>query len=153
MIPGWASSPGEGTGYPLQSSWVSLVAQLVKESACNTEDLRSIPGLGRSPGEGKSYPLQYSNLENFMDCIVRGVAKSRTQLSNFHSLTHYIQRKGPEFQLLLYFSSNQPGPHSQLFNNALKYSTVFAVSIFLTSSSKLAPVLPSWMQCLTTQRG
>ena len=43
-----------------------------------------IPGLGRSPGKGNSYPLQYSGLENFMDCIVHGVAKSRTQLSDFH---------------------------------------------------------------------
>ena len=29
-------------------------------------------------------PFQYSGLENFMDCIVHGVAKSRTRLSNFH---------------------------------------------------------------------
>ena len=55
-----------------------------KESACNTGDLGSIPGLGRYPGEGKGYPLQYSGLENSMDCIVHGVAKSRTWLSNFH---------------------------------------------------------------------
>ena len=43
-----------------------------------------IPGLGRSPGEGKGYPFQYSGLENSMDCIVHGVAKGQTQLSNFH---------------------------------------------------------------------
>ena len=49
-----------------------------KESACNVGDLGSIPGLGRSPGEGKGYPLQYSGLENSMDCIVCGVAKSWT---------------------------------------------------------------------------
>ena len=55
-----------------------------KESTCNAGDLGSIPGLGRSPGEGKGYPLQYSGLENSMDYIVHGVAKSRTQLSNFH---------------------------------------------------------------------
>ena len=55
-----------------------------KESACNAEDLGSIPGLGRPPEEGKGYPLQYSSLENSMDCIVYGVAKSRTRLSNFH---------------------------------------------------------------------
>ena len=30
LIPGLDSSPGEGTGYPLQYSWVSLVAQTVK---------------------------------------------------------------------------------------------------------------------------
>ena len=55
-----------------------------KESARNAGDLGSIPGLGRSPGEGKGYPLHYSDLEKFMDCIVHGVTKSRTQLSDFH---------------------------------------------------------------------
>ena len=55
-----------------------------KESSCNAKDLGLIPGLGRYPGEGKSYPLQYFGLENSMDCIVHGVAKSRTRLSNFH---------------------------------------------------------------------
>ena len=58
----------------------SLVAQLVKESACNVGVLGSIPGLGRSSGEGKGYPLQYSGLENSMDYTVHGVAKSQTRL-------------------------------------------------------------------------
>ena len=56
-----------------------------KESACNAGDLGLIPRLGRSPGEGKGYPLQYSGLENSMDCIVHGVTRSRTRLSDFHS--------------------------------------------------------------------
>ena len=55
-----------------------------KESTCNVGDLVSIPGLGRSPAEGKGYPLQYSGLENSMDCIDHGVAKSRIRMSNFH---------------------------------------------------------------------
>ena len=54
-----------------------------KESACDAGDLGSIPGLEGSPGEGKGYPLQYSGLENSMDCIIHGVAKSRTGLSDF----------------------------------------------------------------------
>ena len=54
-----------------------------KEFTCNVGYLGSILGLGRSPGEGKGYPLQYSSLENSMDCIVHGVAKSQTQLSDF----------------------------------------------------------------------
>ena len=37
-----------------------------------------------SPEEGKGYPLQYSGLENSMDCLVHGVAKSQTRLSNLH---------------------------------------------------------------------
>ena len=49
-----------------------------KESACNARDLGLIPGLGRCPGEGKGHSLQYSGLENSMDSIDHGVAKSRT---------------------------------------------------------------------------
>ena len=58
-----------------------------KESTCNVGDLGSVPRLGRFPREGNSYPLQYSGLENSMDWIVHGVqrvAKSQTQLSDFH---------------------------------------------------------------------
>ena len=43
-------------------------------------DLGLIPGLG----------LQYFGLENSMDCIVHGVAKSRTPLSDFHFHFHHI---------------------------------------------------------------
>ena len=57
-----------------------------KESACKAGDLGLIPGLGRSAGEGKGDLLQYSGLEDSMDCIciVHGVTKSRTRLSDFH---------------------------------------------------------------------
>ena len=69
----------------------------VKASASNVGDLGWIPRLGRSPGEGNGNPLQYSCLENPMDggawwATVHGVAKSRTQLSDFtfHFLSHAI---------------------------------------------------------------
>ena len=65
LNPGSGRSPGEGIGYPLQYSWASLVAQLVKK--------------------GKDYPLQDSGLENSMDFKVHGVAESRRWLSSFHS--------------------------------------------------------------------
>ena len=41
----------------IKSRGASLVAQMVKESACNAGDLGSIPGLGRSPGRGHANPL------------------------------------------------------------------------------------------------
>ena len=62
----------------------SLVAQLVKNLPAMRETPGSISGLGRSPGEGDGYPLQYSCLENSMDCIIHGVAKSQTRLGAFH---------------------------------------------------------------------
>ena len=63
-----------------------------KEPTCNAGDLGSIPGLGRSPGEGKGYPLQYSGLENSMNCIVHGVAKSQTRLSGFHCKCYHLSQ-------------------------------------------------------------
>ena len=53
---------GQATVFP-----TSLVAQTVKLSTYNVEDLGSIPGSGRSPGEGNGNPLQYSCLEKPMD--------------------------------------------------------------------------------------
>ena len=84
LVPG--SSPISGSFYYLiLKTKTSLPGGSAgKESTYNARDLGSIPGLGRSPGEGNSYPLQYSGLENSMDCIVLGVAKSWTQLSDFH---------------------------------------------------------------------
>ena len=70
------------------SSWASLVAQLIKNLPTIRETWGSIPGLARSPGEGKGYPLQYSGVENSMDCIVHGVTKSQTGLSDFHFHFH-----------------------------------------------------------------
>ena len=74
-----------------------------KESTCNVGNLGSIPGLERSPGEGNGYPLQYSGLENSMDCIVHEVAKSQTQLSDFHfhfwaSLISQLVKNPPAMQ-------------------------------------------------------
>ena len=48
-IPGLERSAAGGTGYPLQYSWASLVAQLVM-----WDDLGSIPRLGRSLEKGKA---------------------------------------------------------------------------------------------------
>ena len=59
------------------------MAQLVKTPPAMQERPGFDPGLERSPGEGKGYLLQYSGLENSMDYIVHGVAKSRIRLSYF----------------------------------------------------------------------
>ena len=56
-------------------------AEQENKNHCSWRDLSPIPGLGRSPGEGNSYPLQCSGLENSMDCIIHGVAKSWTWLT------------------------------------------------------------------------
>ena len=90
-IPGSGRSHGEGNGNPLQYSWASLVAQLVK----NPPQCRKPwfdPWVGMiPPWEGKGCPLQCSGLESSMDCIV---TKSQTQLSNFQVLLTYFRNEG-----------------------------------------------------------
>ena len=60
------------------------MVQLVKNLFAMRETWVRSLGWEDSPGEGKGYLLQYSGLENSMDCIVHGVTKSQTRLSNFH---------------------------------------------------------------------
>ena len=72
---------------PSASLRASLVAQVVKESACNAGDPGSIPGLGRSPRGVNGNPLQHSCLENPKNrgawrAEVHGVAKSWARLSD-----------------------------------------------------------------------
>ena len=79
--------------------WASLVAQQ-EGIQCRCGDTGSVPGSGRSPGEGLGNPLQYSCLENLTDggacwATVHGVAKSRTQLSDF-TLT-FTHKSNSEF--------------------------------------------------------
>ena len=79
-----------------------------KESACNAGNPSLIPGLGRSPGGGHDNPLKYFGLENSMDCIVHGVVKSWTWLSNFHKHTH-IHIECTLVYLTYYFQYNNLG--------------------------------------------
>ena len=87
------------TSYTLGAS---LVAQMVKASACSAGDLDLIPGSGRSPGEGNGNPLQYSCLENSMNggawwAIVHGVSKNQTRLSYFTFFLSFLGTKSNFF--------------------------------------------------------
>ena len=59
-----------------------------KESGWIVGDLGSIPGLGRFPGEENGCSLQYSAWRipwtEELGRLVHGVAKSQTQLNDFH---------------------------------------------------------------------
>ena len=82
-IPGLGSSPGEGIGYPLQYSWVSLVVQMVKNLPAMQETwVRSM---------GWEDPLEKGKATHSSILVWRtpwteepGGAKSHTRLSNFH---------------------------------------------------------------------
>ena len=80
LIPGLGRFTGEGIGYLLQYSWASLVAQLVR----NPDSMWETWVGSLSWEDQKGYSVQYPGLENSMDYIVPGVAKSQRQLSKFH---------------------------------------------------------------------
>ena len=87
-VPGSGRSAGGGIGYPLQYSWASLVAQLVKNPPAMRETwVRSL---------GWEYPLEKGKAAHSGILAWRipwttshGVAKSQTRLSDFHS-THSV---------------------------------------------------------------
>ena len=57
---------------------ISLVDQLVKNPPTMWKTWVQSLGWEDPLEKGKAYSLQYSGLENSMDCIVHGVAKSQT---------------------------------------------------------------------------
>ena len=94
MIPGSGRSAAEGIDYPLQYSWVSLVAQLVKNPPAMWEIW--VQSLGWEDTLEKGMATHSSILAwriswtGAWQATVRGVAKSRTQLSNLTTTTIYI---------------------------------------------------------------
>ena len=110
------------------SSWyASLGAQLVKNQPAIWEtSVRSL-GWEGSLEKGTDYPLQYSSLENSMDCVVHGVAKSRTRLSEFHSLSSWY-REGDTLTQGNFLSKYKFPLCKGNFYSAFWASPVFAVS-------------------------
>ena len=88
LIPESGRSAGEGISYPLQYSWASLVAQVVKDPPAMWETW--VRSLGWEDPLEKGKATHSSILvQRIPWTIVHGVAKSQTQLSDFHSLTNH----------------------------------------------------------------
>ena len=81
-IPGSGRSPGEGIGYPLQCSWVSLVAELIKNLPAMWKTW--VRSLGWEDPLEKGKATHSSILAWRIPWTVHGVAKSQALLSNFH---------------------------------------------------------------------
>ena len=85
LIPGLERSAGEGIGYPLQYSWASLVAQLVKNLPAMWETwVRSL---------GWENPLKKGKAthSSILAWRIPWTAKNRTWLSDFHFLSLTLQ--------------------------------------------------------------
>ena len=81
-IPGLGRFAREGIGYPLQYFWASLVAQLVKNPPAMRETW--VKSLGWEDPLEKGKATHSSILAWRSPWTVHGVAKSWTQLSDFH---------------------------------------------------------------------
>ena len=83
-IPWSGRSPGERISYPLQYSWASLLAQLVKNPPEMWETKVQSLGWEDSLEKGKATTPVFWPGEFYELYIVHGVAKSQTWLTNFH---------------------------------------------------------------------
>ena len=94
MIPGSGRSTGEGIGYPLQYSWASLVAQLVKNPPAMWETWVQSQGWEDTLDKGKA---THSSILAWRIpwTTVQGVTKSQTQLSSFHFLSMHMVKNPP----------------------------------------------------------
>jgi len=87
LIPGSGSYPGEGIGYPLQYSWASLVAQIIKNPPAMRETWVRSLGWEDPLEEGMATHSSILAWRIPMDrgawqATVHGVAKSWTQMSD-----------------------------------------------------------------------
>ena len=88
-IPGLGRSPGEGISYPLQYSWASLVAQLVKNPPAMWETWVWSLSWEDTLKKGKA---THSSILAWRIPWTKSMGlQSWTQLSNFHSLHSLIQ--------------------------------------------------------------
>ena len=77
LIPGSGRSTGEGIGYPLQYSWASFVAQLVKNPPAMQENWVHSLGWEDPLEKGKATHCSILAWRIPRTYIVHGVAKSR----------------------------------------------------------------------------
>ena len=134
-------SPALASGFlttdPARKSWASLVAQLVR----NPPTMQKIwvqSRAWRSPEEGEHYQFQYSGLENSMDWIVHGVAKSWHDWVTFtllcvHALHTCLHTCLNLFQaffifILIYLSIPESIPH---FECAWHLLTIFGMVLII----------------------
>ena len=87
MIPGWRRYPGEGIGYPLQYSWASMVARMVKNLPATQETWDQSLGWEDPLKEGMETRSGIPTWRIPMDrgawqAIFHGVTKSWTPLSD-----------------------------------------------------------------------
>ena len=124
LIPGLDRFAGEGIGYPLQYSWASLVAHLVKNLSAMRETW--VQSLGWEDPLEKGKAVHSSILAwRIPWTVVHGIAKDQIQLRDFRftQQSYYLSKYILSFWLLLYI----------MFYNLLKFilSIIFHLEYFM----------------------
>ena len=113
MIPGLGRSAGEGIGYPLQYSWASLVAQLVKNLTAMWETWGFHPWVEKISWIREKLPTSVSWPGEFHElCSPWG--HSRIRLSNFHLLVLQYEELGTYLLVITGSYSQGTGSYTRL---------------------------------------
>ena len=100
LIPGSEISPGEGTGYPLQYSWASLMAQLVKNPPTMWETWVQSLGWEDNPGEGKGTEVRSLIFSSSLCTSFTKIMISQLFSTDFHISVLSLFFPCPEIPLL-----------------------------------------------------
>ena len=125
LIPGLGRSPGEGIGHPLQYSWASLVAQIVKNPPAMQETW--VRSLGREDPLEESMATHSSILtwripldRGTWWAIVHGSKRVRHDWATKHNIAQTCAQLQKLFFAALLWGKkglDNPSSHSHLSNN------------------------------------
>ena len=107
-IPGLGRSAREEIDYPLQYSWTSLMAQLIKNPPAGWRPGFN-PWIGKIPWRRERLPSPVFWPGEFMDCIVCGVESDTTErltLSNFQFLPSKITAQDKRAHFFFFAASH-----------------------------------------------
>ena len=110
---------------------------------CKCKEPGFDPWFGEIPWRRERLPTSvfWPGLENSVDCVVHGVAKSRTRLSDFHS-----RMKRDDYVKLRCVSPNRVGTRQML---SIKHTCFSGLLAFNGEDNGFfIPVSPEWGNCL-----
>ena len=128
------------------------MAQLVKNLSAMWETWVD-SWVGKIPWRREGYPLQYSGLGNPMECVVHGVTKSGTRLSDFHFVVRHIRSHAGYCSVSLLVMLTLKDDVVKVRSVRLLHCRIaafpFLVHEYLVGRSLLYPLLTWWREAFS----